>query len=164
MYNVSIYSDQILNRSISEMVGSDFYPLHPSANAVEHDDNFQIILAVPSLEKSDFSISVDKTNSSFPAEKRKSGTSGKKLPSKGKEFNYSSFKRNFTLPETVDNNRIKAEYTTACWRWPCSKRKQKRRSSKDHSRIGKIVFSWVLIVWAIGKDPVAFLFYQKSPL
>ncbi|HRD08235.1 MAG: Hsp20/alpha crystallin family protein [Saprospiraceae bacterium] len=110
MYNVSNIFDQILNRSISEMVGSDFTLSIPSANVVEHDDNFQIILAVPGLEKSDFSISVDKNQLIVSAEKE-----NPVLPEgaaiKRKEFNYSSFKRNFTLPETVDNNRIKAEYT-----------------------------------------------------
>jgi len=62
------------------------------------------------LEKSDFSISVDKNQLIVSAEKE-----NPVLPEgaaiKRKEFNYSSFKRNFTLPETVDNNRIKAEYT-----------------------------------------------------
>ena len=110
MYNDSNIFDQILNRSISEMVGSDFTLSIPSANVVEHDDNFQIILAVPGLEKSDFSISVDKNQLIVSAEKE-----NPVLPEgaaiKRKEFNYSSFKRNFTLPETVDNNRIKAEYT-----------------------------------------------------
>ena len=110
MYNVSNIFDQILNRSISEMVCSDFTLSIPSANVVEHDDNFQIILAVPGLEKSDFSISVDKNQLIVSAEKE-----NPVLPEgaaiKRKEFNYSSFKRNFTLPETVDNNRIKAEYT-----------------------------------------------------
>jgi HSP20 family protein len=110
MYNVSNIFDQILNRSISEMVGADFTLSIPSANVVEHDDNFQIILAVPGLEKSDFSINVDKNQLIVSAEKE-----NPVLPEgaaiKRKEFNYSSFKRNFTLPETVDNNRIKAEYT-----------------------------------------------------
>ena len=111
MYNVSNIFDQILNRSISEMVGSDFTLSIPSANVVEHDDNFQIILAVPGLEKSDFSISVDKKNQLIVSAEKKIRYFRKEPPSKRKEFNYSSFKRNFTLPETVDNNRIKAEYT-----------------------------------------------------
>lgn len=110
MYNVSNIFDQILNRSISEMVGADFTLSIPSANVVEHDDNFQIILAVPGLEKSDFNISVDKNQLIVSADK-----ANPVLPEgaaiKRKEFNYSSFKRNFTLPETVDINRIKAEYT-----------------------------------------------------
>ena len=110
MYNVSNIFDQILNRSISEMVGADFTLSIPSANIVEHDDNFQIILAVPGLEKSDFNINVDKNQLIASAEKE-----NPVLPEgaaiKRKEFNYSSFKRNFTLPETVDISRIKAEYT-----------------------------------------------------
>ncbi|MBP6396498.1 MAG: Hsp20/alpha crystallin family protein [Saprospiraceae bacterium] len=110
MYNVSNIFDQILNRSISEMVGADITLSIPSANIVEHDDSFQIILAAPGLEKGDFNISVDKNQLIVSAEKE-----NPVLPEgaavKRKEFNYSSFKRNFTLPDSVDIDRIKAEYT-----------------------------------------------------
>ena len=92
------------------MVGADITLSIPSANIVEHDDSFQIILASPGLEKGDFNISVDKNQLIVSAEKE-----NPVLPEgaavKRKEFNYSSFKRNFTLPDSVDIDRIKAEYT-----------------------------------------------------
>ncbi|MBK8110572.1 MAG: hypothetical protein IPK46_09705 [Saprospiraceae bacterium] len=65
MYNVSNIFDQILNRSISEMVGADITLSIPSANIVEHDDNFQIILAAPGLEKEILTSASIKTNSLY---------------------------------------------------------------------------------------------------
>ena len=109
MHNVSNIFDQLLNRSISDIVGADFTLSIPSANIIENSDSFQIVLAAPGLEKTDFQIkienkqlvvSADKTDLTMPE-----GASVKR-----KEFNYSSFKRNFSLPENVDINNIKAEY------------------------------------------------------
>jgi HSP20 family protein len=110
MYNVTNLFDQILNRSINDFVGTDFNLTIPAANIVEHEDNYQIILAAPGLEKTDFTVRVEKDIIHVGAEKTNlalpEGTQVKR-----KEFNYSKFKRNFTLPENVNTNTIKAEYT-----------------------------------------------------
>jgi HSP20 family protein len=110
MYNFPNIFDQLLNRSISEIVGTDFTISVPSANIVEHDNDYQIVLAVPGLDKSDFKIKVDKNVLHISADKENIA-----LPEgvtiKRKEFNYSQFKRNFSLPENVNLSNIKAEYT-----------------------------------------------------
>lgn len=110
MYDVSNIFDQLLNRSIGEMVGADFSLSIPPVNIAEQGDNFQIIIAAPGLEKSDFNITVDK-NQLIVSANKVNPTLPEGAIVKRKEFNYSDFKRNFTLPETVDVNKIKAEYT-----------------------------------------------------
>ncbi|MBK8701304.1 MAG: Hsp20/alpha crystallin family protein [Saprospiraceae bacterium] len=109
MYNVSNIFDQILNRSIGEIVGTDFTLSIPSANILENEDNFQIILAAPGLDKSDFQINVEKNQLIVSADKQNPALAAGAVV-KRKEFNFSNFKRNFTLPENVDIDRIKAEY------------------------------------------------------
>ena len=48
--------DHLLNRSINEFIGADYTLTVPSANIVEHDNDYQIVLAIPGLQKSDFNI------------------------------------------------------------------------------------------------------------
>jgi HSP20 family protein len=109
MQHTNIF-DQILNRSISDIVGTDFNLSVPSANIVELEDRFQIIVAAPGLDKVDFKIKVDKEILHISADKENTS-----LPDgivvKRKEFNYSKFQRNFTLPKDIDKDQISAEYT-----------------------------------------------------
>lgn len=81
----------------------------PAVNIIEDEKAFSIELAAPGLEKSDFKINVDKNIITLAVEKEVSKDSEGIIYSK-KEFNYSSFSRSFTLPETVDYSNIEASY------------------------------------------------------
>ena len=81
----------------------------PAANIIEADDHFNIELAAPGKNKSDFTIELDEgvlTISSETATKsnEKDGSLTRK------EFGYSSFKRSFNIPETVSADKISASY------------------------------------------------------
>lgn len=102
--------DQILNRSIGDIVGADYTMSVPSANVVENENNFQIILAAPGLEKSDFNIKVDKDHL-FISAKKVSIQLPEGIKVKRKEFEYSNFSRNFFIPDVVDKNKVQAAYT-----------------------------------------------------
>nr|MBP9198211.1 hypothetical protein [Saprospiraceae bacterium] len=52
--------DDVFNRSISDLVGSDFSVTTPSVNITENNDTFTLELAAPGLDKKDFNIFVDK--------------------------------------------------------------------------------------------------------
>ena len=102
--------DDVFNRSISDLVGSDFAVTTPSANITENNDNFTIELAAPGLDKKDFVISVEKDQLLISAtleDKSEEKEDGKWTR---KEFNFTSFKRSFHLTEAVDTENIKAEY------------------------------------------------------
>lgn len=81
----------------------------PAVNIIEDETAFSIELAAPGLEKSDFKINVDKNIITLAVEKEVAKDSEGVIYSK-KEFNYSSFSRSFTLPETVDYSNIEASY------------------------------------------------------
>lgn len=79
-----------------------------ATNIKEKDDAYIVELAVPGLSKKDFSISIenDVLNVSSDAEdKAEDGVTYSR-----KEFGYSSFKRTFHLPESVDKSSISASY------------------------------------------------------
>jgi len=100
--------DDLFNRSISEIVGTDFTHDSPSANITEEDQHFSIQLAAPGLEKSDFKITIEKDFLLISADKKKSDEV--KSDFKRREFDYSKFSRKFRLPETIDKESIKAKY------------------------------------------------------
>lgn len=81
----------------------------PAVNIKETDTSFGIELAAPGKTKEDFNIEIDHNVLTISSEEKteKEETQGKYT---SKEFNYSSFRRAFTLPETVNTDSINATY------------------------------------------------------
>lgn len=89
----------------------DFSINVPAVNIKETDNEFSVELAAPGKKKEDFSIEVDDNVLCISSE-AKTETEEKEKNGKytRKEFSYSSFKRAFTLPESVNESKIKANY------------------------------------------------------
>lgn len=81
----------------------------PAVNIAENEDNFQIEFAAPGFSKADFLINLDNDVLTVKSEKTVNNEDTKANYTR-KEFNFSSFQRSFTLPESVDSEGIKAEY------------------------------------------------------
>ncbi len=83
----------------------------PAVNVKETDHSFELELAAPGLDKQDFNIELDHDvlviSSEIKSEKETKENDGKYSR---KEFGYQSFKRSFTLPDTVNGGEIKASY------------------------------------------------------
>ena len=81
----------------------------PAVNIKELDSQFEIELAVPGMKKDDFEIEVEDGVLSISSTQEE-----EQVNEKGKftrrEFSYSSFRRSFTLPESVDPKKIDATY------------------------------------------------------
>jgi HSP20 family protein len=78
----------------------------PSANVMENDDAFKIELAVPGFQKKDFRINIEKDVLTISTEREMNGEENYTM----REFGHNNISRSFSLPETVDNEKIKAEY------------------------------------------------------
>jgi HSP20 family protein len=81
----------------------------PAVNIAESDDNFKIEFAAPGLTKADFKINLDNDVLIVKSEKEVNEEESKTNYTR-KEFNFSSFQRTFTLPDSADGERIMAEY------------------------------------------------------
>ena len=79
----------------------------PAVNVQETEKAYVLALAAPGKSKSDFEIELDKEVLTISAVDAQEDTND--LFTR-KEFNYSAFKRAFTLPDTVDVSKIKANY------------------------------------------------------
>ena len=101
--------DYVLNNSLSDIIGTDFVSDSPSVNITENEKNHNIILAAPGLDKLDFVIKVENDQLLVSTNKELVANNKENIFLK-KEFSYSSFKRSFHLPETIDRENISAAY------------------------------------------------------
>jgi HSP20 family protein len=81
----------------------------PAVNIKELNSQFEIELAAPGMKKDDFEIEVEDGVLSISSTQEE-----EQVNEKGKftrrEFSYSSFRRSFTLPDSVDPTKIDATY------------------------------------------------------
>ena len=83
----------------------------PAVNVQETEDDFVVAVAVPGKKKEDFNIELDNDVLTISSEtKKENEVTEKEGRFTRKEFNYSSFKRAFSLPETVHGEKISASY------------------------------------------------------
>lgn len=83
----------------------------PAVNIQEDEDSFRVELAAPGKSKEDFDIELNNEVLTISSENRKENeVSEKDGKFTRKEFSYSSFKRAFTLPDSVDSEKIGASY------------------------------------------------------
>ena len=102
--------DELFNRSISDIVGTDFTSESPSVNIIETDGSFELEVAAPGLTKEDFNVSIEKDHLTISAD-IKIEESENNPTFKRKEYDFKKFSRKFRLPKTVDKETVKAKYT-----------------------------------------------------
>lgn len=81
----------------------------PAVNIKENEKDFELELSVPGRKKEDFNIEIDKDVLTISSEIRTVGDKAEENYTR-KEFALNSFKRSFTLPETVNTEKIEANY------------------------------------------------------
>lgn len=81
----------------------------PAVNIKETENSYIVEMASPGMKKEDFKINLEEDVLSISAE-LKSEKAEENERFTRKEFSFSSFKRDFTLPETADVENITANY------------------------------------------------------
>ena len=108
--------------------------MDPLANILEHPDSFELDLAAPGLKKDDFKIHLENnvlTISSEISDEKEEETKNYTR----KEFHYSSFSRSFTLPRSVDLDKIKADYDSGVLKVMLPKKDEARVDIKKEIKI-----------------------------
>ena len=83
----------------------------PAVNLIEQDTQFLIELAAPGNKKEDFEIEIEDGILSISSSSNKEDNTSEKETFTRHEFSYNSFRRSFTIPESVDNSSIEASYS-----------------------------------------------------
>lgn len=82
----------------------------PAVNIRENNESYGIEVAAPGFDKNDFQISLDNDLLTISSEKVANNETTEDERFTRKEFSYQSFKRTFTLPELVEEDKITAKY------------------------------------------------------
>ena len=78
----------------------------PAVNIIENDTDFILHIAAPGLNKNDFELSIENKVLSIEVVKDSNNDDFTR-----QEFDYTSFKRTFSIPKTVEKSKISASYT-----------------------------------------------------
>ena len=81
----------------------------PKVNIKETDESFMLEMAVPGFKKSDFVLDVENDELSISADLSTEASEQEEGYTR-REFGFSSFKRTFALPDSVEEGGIKASY------------------------------------------------------
>ena len=106
----------------------------PAANIIENLESFQLNLAAPGMKKDDFKIHLENNiltiSSEAEDEKMEEGKNYTR-----KEFSYGSFSRSFTLPKTIDLEKIKADYENGILKVLLPKKEEAKLEIKKEIKI-----------------------------
>lgn len=108
----------------------------PAVNIQDNEREFLLELAIPGQKKEDFNIEVDNQVLSISMEKKEENEV-KEDNFTRREFSYSSFRRAFTLPETVNEDGIEAKYEDGILRFVLPKKEEALPKPKRMIEIGK---------------------------
>jgi HSP20 family protein len=94
---------------LNELYAPAFAGSVPAVNVIENQEGFKIEVAAPGLQKGDFKLNLEKNQLTISAQKEQTEEETNEKYTR-KEFKYGSFQRTFTLPNSVDGEKIGANY------------------------------------------------------
>ncbi|MDX1701815.1 MAG: Hsp20/alpha crystallin family protein [Melioribacteraceae bacterium] len=103
------FFDDFFTKGMADFISPEFSFRNPSVNVKENNKNFVLEFAVPGLKKDDFKIEIENDHLIVSAERKGESEVVEENYSR-REFNYSSFKRSFYLPESVNQKSVEARY------------------------------------------------------
>ncbi len=120
--------DDFLGKSFGNEFMSNFNTgiTLPAVNVIDEVNDFVVEMAVPGLNKSDFNINIDNYVLSIGVEKETKHNESSENYTR-REFGYSSFKRTFSIPESVDVEKISATYKDGIMRVILPKRDEAKK-------------------------------------
>ncbi len=123
-YNNNNVFPSLINEFFNDDFGMNFLNRShsvPSVNSLENNDSFEIALAVPGMKKEDFTIELNDKVLVISSETSNTIENDKMRLN---EFNFSSFQRSFRVPDSVDQDKIKANYKNGILKIKLPKRKE----------------------------------------
>ncbi len=103
----------------------------PAVNIQETEESFSVEVAAPGKTKEDFNIELENDVLTISSEdKKENETTEKNGRYTRKEFSYSTFKRAFSLPDSVDSEKISAQYNNGVLEILLPKREEAKVQAK----------------------------------
>ena len=100
--------NEFLNTPVQDVINNGGKNItSPAVNVITEDDKYVLEMAVPGHVKKDISITIEDDVLMVKSNKEAGKIDGE---FRLREFNYSGFERSFSLPETVDQNKVEAAF------------------------------------------------------
>lgn len=99
----------------------------PAVNVKENENSFHLEVAAPGMKKDDFKIELDNHILGISSERKQEQNEEKEKYTR-REFSYSSFRRTFTLPESIDTEKIEANYSDGVLKIDIPKMKEEKQT------------------------------------
>jgi HSP20 family protein len=122
--------NRYLNSDLFDM--NSMAPNLPAINIEEDEKEFKVEMAAPGFSKKDFKVNIENNVLVISAEKKDEKKEENK-EFKRREFNYSSFERAFTLPESVNEDHINAQYNDGILKLTLPKVAESKKKMKEIS-------------------------------
>jgi HSP20 family protein len=129
--------DRVIRDSFNRFFDDDFWKLDGAGNNVpvnirETDKDFELEVVAPGLKKEDFTVSMDKNMLTIAfnhkEEDKKEDKDGGYLR---QEYRMQSFSRSFNLDETVDSEKISAQYINGLLRVTLPKKEGSQKITRN---------------------------------
>lgn len=90
---------------------SDTNTTLPAVNVVEDEEKYMVEMAAPGMKRDDFKVELHNNQLRISSERQNEESDEDRSRNYSRrEFSYQSFMRSFSLPETVDPEKIEAKY------------------------------------------------------
>jgi HSP20 family protein len=96
----------------------------PSVNIKESADGYEVEMAAPGFSKGDFRLELNHDQLTISSKKEVKKETREEEQFTRREFSYQSFSRSFTLPNTVEADKIKAKYENGILRVSIPKKEE----------------------------------------
>lgn len=106
----------------------------PAVNIKEDSKQFDIEFAAPGFSKNDFKIDVENDLMTVSAEKKEEKNDENKRFTR-REFSYNSFSRSFTLPQSVNAEKIDAKYADGVLHLQVPKKEEAKALPKKQIKV-----------------------------
>jgi len=109
----SNFFNEFFNRDWNDWTSRNFSETNttlPSVNIIEGEESYQVDVAAPGFEKKDFKIELSNGMLTISSEKKVEDETKKGQQFTRREYSYQSFSRSFTLPQTIESEKISAKY------------------------------------------------------
>jgi len=129
------FSDDFFGKDfMTDVFDSSVNKTIPEVNVLENSDTFMIEVAAPGLDKSDFKIDINNNVLTISSEKESKQEDEKEKYIR-REFSYSTFQRSFSLPDSVNQDKIKANHKDGILKIDIPKRDEAKEKPKREIKI-----------------------------
>ena len=120
------------------LMKTDFWngkTIEPALNIKETEDHFEVELAAPGFEKKDFNITLEDGYLNISAEKEITEEKEDEQYTR-REFNYTAFERSLQLPQSVQEEAVKAKYEDGILRFNLLKKEEVKKKPPKVIEVG----------------------------